>query len=92
MTNMSRLTCKRSIKPLQTYFCVERVKYFPRCHEMNVHHTGENTVMRDLPANTKHLYNICTTSAQRLRRWANIVQMLHKCFVLTDLVERRRGF
>ena len=35
------------------------------------------------PANTKHLYNICTTSAQRLRRWSNIVQMLYKCFVLT---------
>ena len=32
--------------------------------------------------NTKHLYNICTTSAQRLRRWPNIVQMLYKCFVL----------
>ena len=26
------------------------------------------------PANTKHLYNIYTTSAQRLRRWSNIVQ------------------
>ena len=33
------------------------------------------------PANTKHLYNICTTSSQRLRRWPNIVQMLYKCFV-----------
>ena len=33
------------------------------------------------PANTKHLYNICTTSSQRLRRWSNIVQMLYKCFV-----------
>ena len=33
------------------------------------------------PANTKHLYNICTTSAQRRRRWSNIVQMLYKCFV-----------
>ena len=30
------------------------------------------------PANTKHLYNICTISAQRLRRWFNIAQMLHK--------------
>ena len=26
------------------------------------------------PANTKHLYNIYTTSVQRLRRWSNIVQ------------------
>ena len=33
------------------------------------------------PANTKHSYNICTTSAQRLRRWSNIVQMLYKSFV-----------
>ena len=24
-------------------------------------------------ANTKHLYNICTTTAQRVRRWSNIV-------------------
>ena len=29
----------------------------------------------NFPANTKHLYNICTTSAQRLRRFSNIVQM-----------------
>ena len=35
------------------------------------------------PVNTKHLYNICTTTAQRLRRWTNIVQMLYKCFVFT---------
>ena len=35
------------------------------------------------PVNTKHLYNICTASAQRLRRWSNIVQMLYKCFVFT---------
>ena len=30
------------------------------------------------PAITKYLYNICTMFAQRLRRWANIGQMLHK--------------
>ena len=30
--------------------------------------------------NTKHLYNICTMPAQRLRRWTNVVQMLYKCF------------
>ena len=33
------------------------------------------------PASTEHLYNSCTTSAQRLWRWSNIVQILHKCFV-----------
>ena len=34
-------------------------------------------------AKTKHLYNICTTLAQCLRSWANVVQMLYKCFALT---------
>ena len=38
-----------------------------------------------IPANTKHLYNICTTSAQRLRRRSNIVQMLYKCFVFAGI-------
>ena len=33
------------------------------------------------PADATYLYNICATSAQRLRRWSNIVQMLYKCFV-----------
>ena len=33
------------------------------------------------PVNTKHLYNICTMLDQCRRRWANIVQMLCKCFV-----------
>ena len=32
--------------------------------------------------NTKHLYNICTMLDQRWRRWANVVQMLYKCYVL----------
>ena len=40
------------------------------------------------PANTKqYLYNICTTSAQRLRRWSNIVQMIYK-YVLCLLGNR----
>ena len=35
------------------------------------------------PANAKHLYNICTTSALRLRRWPNVFdvcQTLYKCY------------
>ena len=40
------------------------------------------------PANTNHLYNICTTSAQRLRRWSNIVQMLYKRFVFAGTAMR----
>ena len=37
------------------------------------------------PANTKHLHDICTTSAQRLRRWADVVQISYKCFVAFHL-------
>ena len=33
------------------------------------------------PVNTKHLYNICTMLGQCRRRWADVVQMLYKCFV-----------
>ena len=40
---------------------------------------------KDIPANTKHLHNICKTSAERIRRWSNIVQMLYKCFFITGL-------
>ena len=35
----------------------------------------------NVPVNTKHLYNICTTLGQRRRRWADVVQMLYKSFV-----------
>ena len=38
-----------------------------------------------IPANTKDLYNVWTTLAQRLRRWSNIVQMLYKCFVFAGM-------
>ena len=43
----------------------------------------EITYMPKASINTKHLYNICTTSVQRLRRWSNIVHILYKCFVFT---------
>ena len=33
------------------------------------------------PANTRHLYSICTMLDQRRSRWADVVQMLYKCFV-----------
>ena len=38
------------------------------------------------PANTKHLYNSCTASGQRLWHWSNIAHMLYKCFVFTGNV------
>ena len=37
------------------------------------------------PAKTTHLYNICTMSDQRRRRWADFVQMLYKCVVFSGI-------
>ena len=39
------------------------------------------------PANTNHLYSICATSAQRFRRWSNIVQIVYNFFVFTVMPE-----
>ena len=38
-----------------------------------------------IPANAKCLYNICKMLDQRWRRWADIVQMLYKCFVFAGM-------
>ena len=43
-------------------------------------------VPSSLPASKKHLYNICTASAQCLRRWSNIVQMLYKYVYWVDQI------
>ena len=37
------------------------------------------------PVNTKHLYNNFTMLDQRRRRWADVVQMLYKCFVFAQI-------
>ena len=51
-------------------YTVRRQSHVPRCRY-------------DIcPANTEHLYNICTMLGQRCRRWTDVVQMLYKCFVL----------
>ena len=42
--------------------------------------------IKGILANTKHLYDICTTSAQNFRRWSNIVQMLYKYFLFAGMV------
>ena len=44
------------------------------------------------PANTKHLYNICTMLEQRRRRWADVVQMVYKCFVFAEKERPRIEF
>ena len=48
-----------------------------------MHITPPPPSLSDTPPNTKHLHTICKKSAQRLRRWTNIVQMFQKCCVFT---------
>ena len=38
-----------------------------------------------ITANTKYLYNIYTMLDQRQGRWAEVVQMLYKCFVIAGI-------
>ena len=47
--------------------------------------TKGGTAGGSLPANTKHLYDIYTTSAQRRKRWADVLYMLYKCFVFAGI-------
>ena len=37
--------------------------------------------------NTKHMYNICSMSDQRRRRWADVVQILYLCFVFAGNIQ-----
>ena len=39
------------------------------------HGAGEDSTLSNIPANTKHLYNICAMLDHRRRRWADVVQM-----------------
>ena len=55
--------------------------------------------INDSPANTQHLYNICTMLDQRRRRWADVVQKLYNCFVFAGSEinsqgqgQRKRGY
>ena len=38
------------------------------------------TYSNPIRVNTKHLYDICRMLDQRRRRWADVVQMVYKCF------------
>ena len=78
----------RDVKPvlLQCWatVCNASPTFHLKQHQFNVLYFM--CIQHGFPANTKHLYNICTTSAQRLRRWSNIVQMVYKCFVFAGFI------
>ena len=41
--------------------------------------------MQCIQMSTKQLYNLCTMLDQRRRRWADVVQMLYKCYVFAGM-------
>ena len=61
------------------------ISYLLGCH----HKTSDFTRIASQQTQ-KHLHNICTTSAQCLRRWPNIVHMLYKCFVFAVFLSNRK--
>ena len=59
----------------------------PLVHPSSIRSIGQSVCLAITPVDTNNLYKICTMLDQRRRRWADIVQMLYKCFVfiLPDL-------
>ena len=56
----------------------EHYRYKEPCtaHSMRLNSLEHCICTTPIPANTKHLYNICRTLDQRLRRWSNVLQTL----------------
>ena len=66
------LSNRRDREPNPELWCErQRANHYPRAPPC------------DYPVSTKHLCNICSTSAQRLRRDVGLT--LYKCFVFTGL-------
>ena len=55
-----------------------------RIHDLDVYQS--KLIILQLTANTKHLYIVRTMLNQRQRRWADVVQMLYKCFVFAGVI------
>ena len=70
---MARATRKQSIKSYKAMHLL--------CHYFSVYMVDSVELKWCTPANTKHLHNIYTTSAPRLRGWSHIVYMLYTCFI-----------
>ena len=71
-------------KTLRKRLATKRSNFPP--YKAGLCNKGSSVRYDPFPANKKHLFNIYTTSAQRLRRWSNIVYMLYRCFVFTGLL------
>ena len=63
------------------WFQVERHDYDDQWYFPHLWYKLDVSYSNLYPANTKHSYDICTMLDQRRRRWADVVQMLYKCFV-----------
>ena len=66
-----------ALEPGQALFCKSRATPFRRGPRVGLY--ARYAVLSK--QTRKHLYHICTMLDQRRRRWANVVQMLYKCFL-----------
>ena len=80
MVNYRRLkmneSCSQAPQPL-TLECVEAAAQMWTLHSLQ----NQTYFACENPAKTKYSYNICTMLGERRMRWADVVQMLYKCFV-----------
>ena len=75
------------------FFCVSRPVFVPeKSKQMNLaleqgqtSHILRLIFRTGVPVNAKHLYSIYTMLDQRRRRWADVVQILCKCFVFAGM-------
>ena len=82
VVDVSRAKCKRSFTGFRPWRVLDAILY--RVVRLNIPEQFKSRIM-PIPENTKHLYNICTMPAQRLRRWLNTVQMPYKCFAFSGM-------
>ena len=50
-----------------------------------IHTLWHQVRYRGISVNTNHLYNICTILVQHRRRWADVVQIMYKCFMFASI-------
>ena len=77
----------QAVKPIYTSDTWVSLVLHHNCLCLHVAGSNECALNRimGIPVNTEHLYSICPMLDQRRRRWADVVQMLCKCFVFAGI-------
>ena len=84
LNSLKHCICATTMTNIRPYWDSNQVLQGYKPQSIRISHRGWPFQWMKIYASTQQTKNICiTTSAQRLRRSSNIVQMLYKCFVFT---------